>query len=70
MDACITFIIYIFQSLGRTHINSCDLSIASYSHDDTEDDFELTALDPDSLTPRQALDLLYQLKSKAREEEA
>ena len=31
---------------------------------------ELTALDPDSLTPRQALDLLYQLKSKARDEEA
>jgi len=31
---------------------------------------ELTTLDPDSLTPRQALDLLYQLKSKARDEEA
>jgi len=27
---------------------------------------EIAALDPDSLTPRQALDLLYQLKSKAR----
>ena len=31
---------------------------------------ELTELDPDSLTPRQALDLLYQLKNKARDEEA
>jgi len=27
---------------------------------------ELTSIDPDSLTPRQALDLLYQLKAKAR----
>lgn len=27
---------------------------------------ELSAIDPDSLTPRQALDLLYQLKAKAR----
>ena len=28
---------------------------------------ELNALDPDSLTPRQALDLLYQLKARARD---
>lgn len=28
---------------------------------------ELTSIDPDSLTPRQALDLLYQLKAKARQ---
>jgi len=27
---------------------------------------ELAAVDPDSLTPRQALDILYQLKTKAR----
>lgn len=37
--------VFAFSSLGRTHINSCDFSIASYSHDDTEDDFALSKFD-------------------------
>jgi len=32
-------------SLGRTHINSCDFSLASYSHDDIEDDLDLSNFD-------------------------
>lgn len=32
-------------SLGRTHINSCDFSIESYSFDDTDGDFNLTNFD-------------------------
>ena len=39
------FILLLPSSLGRTHINSCDFSIASYSHDDTEDDFTLSDFD-------------------------
>ena len=33
------------SSLGRTHINSCDFSVRSYSFDDTEDDFSLDDFD-------------------------
>jgi glucosylceramidase len=36
-----------FKSLGRTHINSCDFSVHSYSFDDTEDDFTLDDFDND-----------------------
>lgn len=32
-------------SLGRTHINSCDFSVDSYSFDNTEDDFDLDDFD-------------------------
>jgi len=32
-------------SLGRTHINSCDFCVKSYSFDDTEDDFDLSDFD-------------------------
>ncbi|KAL3798024.1 hypothetical protein ACHAW5_002627 [Stephanodiscus triporus] len=32
-------------SLGRTHINSCDFSVKSYSFDEVEDDFELLDFD-------------------------
>ncbi|EED87519.1 glucosylceramidase [Thalassiosira pseudonana CCMP1335] len=32
-------------SLGRTHINSCDFCIKSYSFDDTPDDFSLSSFD-------------------------
>lgn len=35
----------VHSSLGRTHINSCDFSVASYSHDDTEDDLALSDFD-------------------------
>eukprot|EP00569_Conticribra_weissflogii_P013289 CAMPEP_0171384842 /NCGR_PEP_ID=MMETSP0879-20121228/38678_1 /TAXON_ID=67004 /ORGANISM="Thalassiosira weissflogii, Strain CCMP1336" /LENGTH=863 /DNA_ID=CAMNT_0011897127 /DNA_START=101 /DNA_END=2693 /DNA_ORIENTATION=+ len=33
-------------SLGRTHMNSCDFCVQSYSFDDTDDDFNLTNFDP------------------------
>lgn len=33
------------HSLGRTHINSCDFAVKSYSFDDTEDDFDLDDFD-------------------------
>ena len=33
------------ESLGRTHINSCDFSVKSYSFDDTPDDFNLDNFD-------------------------
>ena len=32
-------------TMGRTHINSCDFSVTSYSFDDTEDDFDLQNFD-------------------------
>lgn len=32
-------------SLGRTHINSCDFSVKSYSFDDTDGDFNLDNFD-------------------------
>lgn len=32
-------------TLGRTHINSCDFSVQSYSHDDTDGDFTLEEFD-------------------------
>lgn len=32
-------------TLGRTHINSCDFSVESYSHDDTDGDFTLEDFD-------------------------
>lgn len=32
-------------SMGRTHINSCDFSVASYSFDEVEDDFDLLHFD-------------------------
>jgi len=32
-------------TLGRTHINSCDFSVESYSHDDTDNDFTLDDFD-------------------------
>jgi glucosylceramidase len=32
-------------AMGRTHINSCDFSVSSYSFDDTEDDFDLQHFD-------------------------
>lgn len=32
-------------TMGRTHINSCDFSVNSYSFDDVEDDFELQHFD-------------------------
>lgn len=32
-------------TLGRTHINSCDFSVNSYSHDDTDGDFTLEDFD-------------------------
>ena len=38
-------ILIIIISLGRTHINSCDFSVNSYSFDDTEDDFNLDEFD-------------------------
>lgn len=31
--------------MGRTHINSCDFCVKSYSFDDTEDDFNLDDFD-------------------------
>lgn len=34
-------------TLGRTHINSCDFSSASYSFDDMDDDYELHNFDMD-----------------------
>lgn len=34
-------------TLGRTHINSCDFSVKSYSFDDTEEDFNLDDFDTD-----------------------
>mmetsp|Transcript_5326 Transcript_5326/g.15516 ORF Transcript_5326/g.15516 Transcript_5326/m.15516 type:complete len:892 (-) Transcript_5326:169-2844(-) len=34
-------------TMGRTHMNSCDFCVASYSFDDAEDDFELDAFDND-----------------------
>lgn len=34
-------------SLGRTHINSCDFCVESYSFDDSEDDFDLLDFDAD-----------------------
>jgi glucosylceramidase len=34
-------------SLGRTHINSCDFSVKSYSFDDVEDDYDLDEFDID-----------------------
>ena len=36
---------HLSTSLGRTHINSCDFSVESYSHDDTEDDLTLSQFD-------------------------
>jgi glucosylceramidase len=33
------------NSLGRTHINSCDFSVRSYSFDDVEDDYDLDEFD-------------------------
>ncbi len=41
----VSVIFYIFGSLGRTHINSCDFSVQSYSFDDSEDDFTLDNFD-------------------------
>ena len=32
-------------TMGRTHINSCDFSVESYSHDDVDGDFELKEFD-------------------------
>ena len=34
-------------SLGRTHMNSCDFCVKSYSFDDAEDDFNLDHFDTD-----------------------
>ena len=36
---------YTTLSLGRTHINSCDFCVKSYSFDDVEDDFDLDNFD-------------------------
>ena len=33
------------ESLGRTHMNSCDFCVESYSFDETEDDFSLKDFD-------------------------
>lgn len=47
MDLLFSTTLGLGYTLGRTHINSCDFSTASYSFDDADDDYELRDFDMD-----------------------
>ncbi|CAJ1415929.1 unnamed protein product [Effrenium voratum] len=58
--------------LGRTHINSCDFSIGSYSFDDTDGDVELKKFDTDLTRDKENLIPLiwaaqYMVRAQGRE---
>ncbi len=50
-------------SMGRTHINSCDFSVASYSFDDVDGDFDL--LEFDSTVGHDQRDMIPMMKTAA-----
>ena len=50
-----------YQQSATSHVDSSQLSLISMP-DESKVELELQQIDPDSLTPREALDVLYRLK--------